>query len=275
MTSGGPLGIVIGGGDLPAIVADFCKQKKRPYCLFPIQSQADPFFVQDHPHMWIFPGQIKKNIELLRKQKIKDLIFVGNVKRTSFLSIKLDLMGLKWLITIGWKAKGDDGLLSGIVGLLEKEGFHVIGVHQLIKELLMPMGTLGKIKLTEEDKNNIRLGLLVAKDLGRQDVGQGVIIENGAIIAREGPEGTDWMIKNTSQYLQGGRAILIKVAKPHQEMRVDLPTIGPETIENLARYGYKGVALEAGSGLLLHQEKVIKLANQKGIFIYGVSATEI
>ena len=276
MSSSRTLGIVVGRGDLPSIVANFCKEKKRPYCLFPIESQVDRAFVDQHPHVWISPGQIKKNLGLFRHYQITDLVFVGHVTRPSFFSIKFDLMGLKWLATIGWKAKGDDGLLSGVVDLLEAEGFHVIGVHQFIKELLMPAGVLGKISPSDEEKKSILIGFLAAKELGLKDIGQGVIMENGDVIAKEDRQGTDWMIKNTAQNLKkNGGALLVKVAKPQQETRVDLPTIGPDTIENLAGYGYRGVALEAGAGLILHQEKVIELANKKGIFIYGVSATEI
>ncbi|OFW70457.1 MAG: hypothetical protein A2065_00675 [Alphaproteobacteria bacterium GWB1_45_5] len=271
-----PLGIVMGKGDLPSLLIDFCKKNKRPYLLFPIKYQVDVSFIRKHPHVWVSFGQIKKNLDLLRKYNIKELVFVGTVQRPRLLSLNLDWMGWKWLVTIGWKAFGDDGLLSGIIGLFEKEGFKIVGAHQLIRDLLMPQGKLGKIDPTGEDKKNIALGFEAAKELGRQDRGQGVIVENGFILARETMEGTDWMLKEKAPLLsKTGSAILVKVSKPQQEKRVDLPTIGPETIENLARYGYKGIALEAENGFLLHPEKVIKLADQKGIFVYGVTEKKV
>jgi DUF1009 family protein len=276
MAKNAPLGIIMGKGDLPSLLIDFCKRKKHPYILLPIKSQADTSFVQQHPHVWISFGQVKKNIHLLKQHNIKQLVFVGNVNRPPLFALKLDWTGLKWLACIGWKALGDDGLLSGIIQFLEKEGFEIVGVHQLIQDLLMPQGSLGKINPSNEDKKNIALGFAAAKELGRQDIGQGVIVQNGVVLARETIKGTDWMITESSSLLQdSGSAILVKVLKPKQEKRIDLPTIGPETIENLARCGYKGVALEAKAGLILHSKKTIKLADQKGIFIYGVSAEEI
>lgn len=271
-----PLGVVLGRGDLPSVIIHSCHKKKRPYVLFAIQENADPEFVGSHPHEWISFGQIKKNLDLFRKYQIKEIVFAGHVRRPSFFALNLDRMGLRWLLSIGLKALGDDGLLSGVVRLLEKEGFKVLGAHQLVKELLMPAGSLGKIKPSDQDLKNIQKGVAAAKDLGRQDIGQGVIISKGIILARETSEGTDWMLKEASSLLgKNKEGVLVKVAKPQQEKRVDLPTIGPDTIKNLARYGYKGVALEVGNGLILHPERVIQLADQKGIFVYGVKTKKI
>ncbi|MFN7662426.1 MAG: LpxI family protein [Alphaproteobacteria bacterium] len=266
-----PLGIIMGRGDLPQALADFCKSIKRAYYLFPIESQADESFVQHHPHVWISPGSVKKNLLLFKQRKIKELVFIGHIKRPSLLSLKLDFLALKWLISIGWKAKGDDGLLSGIVSFLEQEGFKVMGIHQLIHKILMPKGALGSVKPSTNDIKNIKQGAQAAQELGKQDIGQAVVVEEGHIVARETQEGTDWMLEHASRHFKSqGKAILVKMAKPQQEKRVDLPTIGPKTIEKLALYGYKGVALEAGAGLIVNQEQVIKMANEKGIFVYGV-----
>lgn len=271
-----PLGIVMGHGDLPVCVVEFCHAQKRPYVLFAVQGNADPSFIEKHPYEWISFGQISHNLDLFRKHNIQDIVFVGNVTRPSLFSLNLDWLGIRWLLSIGWKALGDDGLLSGVVRLLEKEGFTVVGAHQLVEELLMPAGPLGKIKPSKEELASIKVGVQAAKELGQQDIGQGVIVSHDSILARETSEGTDSMLQETAPLLAEGRpALLVKVSKPQQEKRVDLPTIGPDTIKNLAHYGYKGVALEAGNGIILHPEQVIKMADQKGIFVYGVNSKKI
>jgi DUF1009 family protein len=266
------LGIVMGRGDLPALLVEACKKKKRPYFLLPIAGQSEESFVKNHPHAWISFGQIKKTLDLLKENNIKELVFGGTVRRPSFFSMKLDRKGLQWLLRIGFKAFGDDGLLSGLTKFLEKEGLTIVGVPHIVKELLMPGGTLGETKPSAQDKESIQKGFVAAKELGRRDVGQGVVVAKGHLIAKENIKGTDAMICQAAEQLQGKKeAILVKVSKPNQEERMDLPTIGPKTIEMLSRYEYKGVALEAGAGLILNQKETVALANKKGLFVYGVT----
>ncbi|MDC0349002.1 UDP-2,3-diacylglucosamine diphosphatase LpxI [Alphaproteobacteria bacterium] len=266
------LGIVMGRGDLPALLIEACKKKKRSYFLLPIEGQAEESFVKSHPHAWISFGQIKKTLDLLKENNIKELVFGGTVRRPSFFSMKLDRKGLQWLFSIGFKAFGDDGLLSGLTKFLEKEGLKIVGVPHIVKELLIPYGALGKIKPSAQDKESIQKGFIAAKELGKRDVGQGVVVENSILVAKENIEGTDAMIHLATERFQGKKeAILVKVSKPNQEERMDLPTIGPKTIEMLSRHGYKGVALEAGAGLILNQKQTVTLANEKGLFVYGVA----
>lgn len=265
------LAIIAGGGDLPKILAQFCKQQEKPYWIIALEGQADPEWIADHPHTWVALGQIKSILQILEKHQISSLVFAGAVSRPSFKSLKMDATALEWLAKIGLKAFGDDGLFKGIIQQLEKKGFEVLGVQAVLESLLMPAGVLGKIQLSEEDVLDVRRGFEVAKILGQADIGQAVIIEQGVVLAVEAAEGTAELLKRTKDLKKcpTSMGVLVKASKPHQELRMDLPTVGPDTLILAAEIGLKGIALERGKGLLLHQERCIQLADELGLFLVG------
>jgi hypothetical protein len=263
-------GILLGRGNLPRLLVDFCQHHGRPYFLLAFAGQAEEDFVKKHPHAWIKFGEIGKGLKILNQEQVTDIVMVGALKRPSLKTLKMDLKTMEWVAKIGQKAFGDDGLLGGIVSLLEQEGFKVVGAHEIMNTLLMRSGALGRHKPDEEDLKDIHRGIKVAYALGEEDIGQAVVVEQGVILAVEAFEGTDALLRRSAELKFGKRGgVLVKRSKPQQEKRVDLPTIGLETVQIASKVGLKGIALESAAGLILNQQETIALADKEGLFIYG------
>ncbi len=264
-----PIGIIMGRGALPVLLADHLKKNSTPFVLFPIEGQAYRETVSKYPHEWIPLTKVRESIQLIKGRGVSTLVFAGYVRRPTWGLLKLDLKGLVWMTRLLLNFFKDDALLSSLVRFFEKEGFNVVGPHDLMPSLLMPAGVVGKIRPSKKNLEAIILGARAAQSHGAQDRGQGVIVSGSKILAKEDSRGTNAMLENVAQKYDVSEAILVKMMKPQQEQRVDLPVIGTETIEKLSTYGYKGVSLEAQRGLILEKEEVIKEANEKNIFVYG------
>ena len=212
-------------------------------------------------------GKIGEITEYLKVNNIKKIIFAGGIKKPKISEIETDLEGKKLLakIAVGKlfskRLPGDNKVLVKIITYLEESGFEVIGAHEIALELLAESGDIaGSGKGYEED---IELGTKAAKELGKQDKGQAVIVSDGEV-TQEDESGTEELIKKCKA------GVLVKCKKPQQDERVDLPTIGPDTIEQLRHSGLAGVAVEAGASLILDKDQVIEKANEYGIFVVGV-----
>ncbi|HEY0437278.1 MAG TPA: UDP-2,3-diacylglucosamine diphosphatase LpxI, partial [Phenylobacterium sp.] len=193
-------------------------------------------------------------------------------------SLMPDLRGLAALPgAIAAARKGDDALLRYLIGEFEKEGFAVEGAHEVMDDLSLAAGLLGSVAPREADQGDIAKALEVARAVGLLDAGQAAVVCRGLVLAMEAAEGTDAMLARVAELpeaLRGrpgaGVGVLAKAAKPIQETRVDLPTIGPATVEGAARAGLAGIVGEAGHLLVLDREAVIALADELGLFILGV-----
>jgi DUF1009 family protein len=202
----------------------------------------------------------------------------GAVARPDFAALKPDLRGLLALPgVISAARRGDDALLRHMVGVFEKEGFDVEGAHEVMADLTLPAGPLGRLDATQAQRADIDRALEVVRAIGRLDVGQGAVVCDGLVLAVEAQEGTDAMLARVAGLpaaIRGGpdapRGVLAKAPKPGQEQRVDLPTIGLGTVQAAARAGLAGIAGEAGRLLVLDREQVIALADELGVFIVGV-----
>jgi len=193
------------------------------------------------------------------------------VKRPSFTGLIPDWKCLKLLMKHGKKALGDDALLKILIQEMESEGLKVVGIDEILPHLLIKKGVYGRMIPTAQDTSDIKRGIEVARKLGEADVGQAVIVQQGLVLAVEGIEGTDALIlRSRALKRKGGRGVLVKTAKPQQDRRADLPTIGPNTVQAAAEAGLSGIAVQADSVLFSEAEKAVKLANQQGIFIIGV-----
>jgi len=264
------LGIIAGEGHLPLLIAEECQRQGIPYHVFPLHNQVNENEIAPHPHTFIYWGQVARTLDLFRAHHINTLVMAGGVKRPSFFDLKMDATAMKWLSHIGKKAFGDDGLLSGLVDLLTKEGFKIIGSQDILPRSKTKAGVLGQHPPSALDLEDIAKGIQVAHTLGQLDVGQAAIIENGVVLGVEGVEGTAALIARCGYLkLQKQGGVLVKACKPQQSQYVDLPTIGPDTIDQIAASRFQGVALEAQKSLILFPETVMKKANQAGIFIYG------
>ena len=270
-----PLGIVAGKGTLPEKLIQLCKRDNRPFVVLALTGQAEPELVKDLPHIWLAMGAVEKALAYFRENSVQDLVFVGAIQRPSLKHLTMDKTAAKWIAKIGIKAFGDDGLLSGILSLLEKEGFSIVRVQDVLQDLQVKPGALGAHQPLDQDHADIRRGVLALKTLASLDMGQALIVEEGVILSAEGAEGTSALIKRTKDLQKtdhGG--VLVKLTKAHQSHRVDLPTIGPETIKSATAAGLAGIAIEAHATLVLDSEVIIHAANDAGLFVLAIDPME-
>ncbi len=246
------LGILAGGGKLPGQVAAAAQAAGRRVFMVGLEGCAEPAVLAPWPHEVIRitnPGRI---IAALRGFGCQDLVLIGPVRRPSLLGHRPDAEGARILARIGRAAfGGDDGLLGAVVRVLGEEGFRVIGAQDVLREALGPRGLLSRTAPDALAMADIGRAAQVARALGAVDVGQGCVVQQGMVLALEAAEGTDAMLARCGPLARPGPGgVLVKLLKPGQERRTDLPTIGPQTIRNAAAAGLRGVAFEAGSTIL-------------------------
>lgn len=219
-------------------------------------------------------------IEALRAARCGSVCLAGAVARPDFRNLRLDLRGMAALPgMIAAARKGDDGLLAFLISEFEREGFAAEGAHEVMSELLLSAGPLGRRKPLKAHIGDIERALAAAKAVGTLDAGQAAVVCEGLVLALEAQEGTDAMLVRVAslpESIRGSarrrRGVLAKASKPGQERRVDLPTVGPTTIRRAAEAGLAGVVGEAGLTLVLERERVATLAEEFGLFVVGVSA---
>ncbi len=217
------------------------------------------------PDLWGTVGRASKIITYLKENKIQNLVFIGGIEKPSFKSLRLDWVTIKFFIKAWVKSFGDSNVLTSARNELESMGFQMYGIHKFLPELLMESGTLGAIQIHDASYDDIALGTHEALEWGKQDKGQAVIIKNGNVIARESKAGTNWMIEHYGT----ADSILVKMCKPQQDMDMDLPTIGPKTVQLCANKKMAGIIGHAHHMLIAERDKTIELANSNGLFIYG------
>jgi len=263
------LGIVAGAGDLPQRIADAAREAGRDVFVLGLEGFAQPPL----PQAWVRLGAAAQGIDILRAQGVTELVLAGGVRRPSLLALRPDLRTAKFVAKIGMRALGDDGLLRAIVAELEGEGFRVVGADTILNAALAPEGVLGKIVPDEIARGDVARGVTAARALGALDIGQAVVVQQGVVLGVEGTEGTDALVARcASLALDGPGGVLVKMAKPEQERRADLPTIGPDTVVRAADAGLRGIAVEAGAALILDRAETIAAADARGLFIVGVPA---
>lgn len=267
------LGIIAGGGTIPGMLIKHCRENGREFFVLAIEGNADKsIFNKDIPHQWIRIGQAGTGFKRFADEKVQDVIMIGTIRRPSFFDLVPDLRTAAFFAKIGTKALGDDGLLRALVKEIEAEGMVVRGIHEVMEDLLVKPGILGKHKPDKQALADIRRGIEVATELGRLDVGQSVVVQQGLVLGVEGIEGTDELIRRCGEYRRKGcGGVLVKLRKPQQDMRIDLPTIGPRSVERAKASGLRGIAMHAGNGLIVDEAEVIRLADKYGIFVMGVN----
>ena len=266
------LGIVAGGGMAPRRVIEACRTQGRDFFVICLEGQADKDVAFDAPHLWLPLGAGSRLREAVVAEKITEIIMIGHVRRPSLWELKPDWLSMKVVAKIGMNLLGDDGLLRAVGQAIEQEcGVKVIGVKDVLGGILTHEGPLGKLTPDPEALQDIERGIQVARLLGQADVGQSVIVQQGLILGVEAIEGTDaLMARCKALHREGPGGILVKVAKPQQDERYDLPTIGPDTVLMAAATGLRGIAVEAMRSLLIDRERVRELAEEKGLFVFGI-----
>ena len=270
------LGIIAGGGSIPKMLVEHCRKINRPFFVIAIEGNADKSWVNENvPHLWIRIGQAGTGFKKLHDEKVEEVIMIGTIKRPSFFDLIPDMRTTAFFAKIGMKSLGDDGILRALVKEIEAEGMVVRGVHEVMQDLLVKKGCLTKCKPDKQAQEDIRRGVEVALTLGKLDVGQAVVVQQGLVLAVEGIEGTDQLLKRCKDYKRkGDGGVLVKLRKPQQDMRIDLPTIGAQTIKRAKESGLRGIAVHVGNGLIVDEADVIKLADKEGLFVIGVEPND-
>ncbi|HUU25352.1 MAG TPA: UDP-2,3-diacylglucosamine diphosphatase LpxI [Methyloceanibacter sp.] len=272
----GTLGIIAGRGSLPSVIARAAMAGEIPIHLVAIRGETSEE-IECFPHTWIQWGEIGKLFSALKDNTCTDLVIIGGVNRPDFDNVRLDLGAIKTLPFLLSLAKGgDDHVLSSVVRFFEEKGYHVHGAGQVLPELLADEGKLSTKAPSAEDKADIATGLEVVRALGRHDIGQAVVVAKGRVLAVEAAEGTDAMLQRCAELRKSGRArgahqtgVLVKAPKPGQEERIDMPTIGPETMRRAAAAGLAGVAVAAGQVLMAERGETIAAAKANKLFLVG------
>lgn len=273
-----PLAVLAGGGVLPGIVASAAIRSGRPVKVIGIRGEAD-LRIATFPHDWVDWGDIGRLLRSLRAHRATDLVLVGRIKtRPDYRALAVDRAGaLARDAIVEIFSGGDNAVLGGAVRLFESRGFRILGAHQIAKELVAPAGPLSRGGETDRERADADLALKAARAIGNLDIGQAAVALDGRVVALEGAEGTDSMIERVAQLKRVGRipsgarlGVLGKCAKPHQDLRIDMPTIGPDTVAAAAAAGLAGIAVEAGRVMIAEREETIRSANAHGLFLIGV-----
>ena len=267
----GPLGVIAGSGELPGRVIESCRAAGREVFVLALEGEADAKTVASVPHAWCRIGGAAAGLNLLRAHGVGELVLAGGVSRPSFASLRPDWRAAKFLARVGYRALGDDGLLSAIVKELEREGFRVVGPDRLLAEAELPEGPLGRVRPDDDALADIAHGMRLARAIGALDIGQAVVVQQGLVLGVEAIEGTDGLLRRCAELRRDGPGgVLVKAEKPGQERRADRPTIGPQTVRLAAESGLRGIAAQAGAALVIDRAEVIRLADAAGLFVVGV-----
>ncbi len=269
------LGVIAGGGDLPRRLAEHARANGREVFVLGLKGFADPKLTAEFGGSEAAMGEVGKGIRLLKDAGCNEVVFAGTVKRPDLSALQFDMRGAALLPELAVAAaRGDDALLRVVLSAFEKAGFRVLGADDILGALLAPAGAIGSLAPTQQHWIDIRCAADAASRVGAQDIGQGAVARNGAVIATEAQDGTDAMLRRIAPAPDSPSGVLVKRPKPQQERRIDLPTIGANTVRGASAAGLAGIAIEAGGALVVDRKQVAELADQLGIFVYGFTAAE-
>ncbi|MBY5542582.1 LpxI family protein [Rhizobium leguminosarum] len=277
-TAADRLAIIAGGGLLPSYVAEAARAAGENPVIVALKDESDRRW-EGYDHAVIGVGDFAALEGLMNRYGIGRVVMSGSVRRRpEWREVRPTLRTLmKMPATIRTLLSGgDDTVLQMVIRLIEGNGRRVVGAHEIAPDLLAYVGPLGAAAPGEEDRRDIRRAADAAEMLGRLDVGQGAVAIGGRIVALEGLEGTDEMLERVADLRAAGRisprrrGALVKLCKPQQDIRADLPAIGVSTVLNARKAGLAGVAVEAGRSLVLDRAAVIKAADEAGLFVCGI-----
>lgn len=269
------LGIIAGGGELPARVADAARATGRGVFIVALEGFADAATLAPYPHRVVRLGAAGRILATLRERHCRDVVLIGTVRRPSVLDMRPDMEGARLLRRVGRAIfAGDDRLLSTVIQILGEEGFRVIGAHEVLAGILAPAGLLTRATADDGALADIARGIAVARAIGEVDVGQGCVVQQGVVLAVEAIEGTDAMLARCASLARAGAGgVLVKLVKPGQERRADLPTIGIDTVRAARLAGLRGIAFEAQGVMLADREATVAAADEAGLFLLGLDPT--
>jgi DUF1009 family protein len=275
-----PVGVIAGGGAMPFAVAESLKARGIAPVLFALRGACDADRVERFRHHWISVGQLGRATKLFRSEGCRDLIFIGTLLRPALSEIRLDWGTIRVLgrVLAAFRG-GDDHLLSGIGRILEQDGFRMVGIRDVAPDILMPEGNIARTMPDAASAADIARGREVLGALGPFDIGQAVVVIDGHVVAVEDIEGTDGLLARVARLREAGRiraksgrGVLVKAPKSGQDLRFDLPTLGPRTIEGAVSAGLAGIAIVAGNTIVAEPQAMIEAADRAGLFVTGLPA---
>ena len=272
------IGILAGGGSLPREIADCASRRGHAVSIVALDEEADADFGK-HPVTRVSWGQIGAMVRALKAAGAENLVFAGRVRRPDLLRLRPDIGFLRAIAHVAGivASGGDDSVLRAVIRFFESKGLRVIGVGEAAPELVIAAGAIGATPVPASGESDMRLGFEVVRALGAYDIGQGVVIADGRVEAIEAAEGTDAMLRRVIRERTCGRGrtggVLVKRTKPGQDLRVDLPAIGPETVRRAADAKLTGIGVEADRVVALERTQLLRTSEETGVFVVGIADT--
>lgn len=276
---GARVGIVAGGGNLPIEVAQSLSMRGHSPFVLLVEGEADPNSpLGGFDHLVLPIEAFGSLVANLKKNGVTHAVLAGEIKRRPRWSAVRPNAGLLAMLPafLAGLASGDDSLLKTVIRYIERRGVKIVGAHEIVPELLAMRGVMTDAAPTDSDRKDLDAALLAAHAIGALDIGQGAVAIGGRVIALEGIEGTDGLLERVKDLRDHGRlaarrrGVLVKCAKPNQEERADLPSIGPQTVEAAHAAGLAGIGVEAGRSLVLEGPAMVARANALGLFVVGL-----
>jgi hypothetical protein len=274
-----PVGIIAGAGVMPFAVADSLAARGHGAVILALKGACDPVAVGRYRHHWVSVSQIREFAGLLRSEGCRDIIFIGELLRPSLSEVMGDWDAPPDMSVVAAFRGGDDHLLSGIGRIFEQDGFRMVGIRDVAPDLLMRAGSLTRAAPDAQAEADIARGCAVLRALSPFDIGQAAVVIDGHVVGIEDIGGTDGLLARIAQLREWGRiraptgrGVLVKAPKSGQDLRFDLPTIGPKTIDGAREAGLAGIAVVAGATQIVDPQAVIAAADTAGLFVTGFPA---
>ena len=269
------IGLIAGGGQFPLLFAKKAAEKKIAVVAAGFVSETDPGLADVVPEFqWLYLGQVSRLVKYFKRHGIHEAVMLGTIQKARvFKDIRPDFKALSFILKTG--RSHDDAILTRFADLMKTEGIDIQPSTLLLPELLSPPGCWTRRAFDNAEQQDAFQGWNLAKAVGKLDIGQCIVISNGTVLAVEAIDGTDATIRRGGGLAQGNGCVVIKLSKPQQDLRFDLPATGSETIRTMAASGATALVLEAGSSLSFDREQMIALADEHGIAIAALTQEDI
>lgn len=270
MGSSNRVGLIAGNGRFPFLVLQAARSQGIEMVVVAIKEETFPEIEKEAKTVhWMSLGQLGKLVKTFKSEGVKRAVMAGQVKhRQIFSNIVPDMKMLQMLARL--TTKSTDSLIGAVASVLEEEGIELIDSTSFLGPLVPAPGLLTARKPNDEERKDLDYGYRIARELGRLDLGQSVVVSNGACIALEAMEGTDAIIHRAATLANGRALRIVKLAKPNQDLRFDVPVIGPDTIDVMARCRATAIAIEAQKTLLVDREALIRKADENQIVVLAL-----
>jgi UDP-2,3-diacylglucosamine hydrolase len=260
-------GLIAGNGDFPFLVLEGARSRGIEMAVIAIREEASPRLEREAKRLhWISLGELSRGIDLLHREGVKHAVMAGQVQHNKlFSAIRPDWRLAKLLLSL--PAKNTDSLIGAIARVLQEEGIELVDSTSFLGPLLASAGSLTRRSPDESEAADIEYGRTIGRQIAGLDVGQTVVVRDRACVAIEAMEGTDETIQRAARVAGGRRLVVVKVSKPRQDMRFDVPVVGTKTIEVMIRANATVLAIDAGRTLVFDREAVVRAADEAGISI--------